>query len=78
MKARPGWLRRAGLSVLVLAAVVSVPAAGALDVTEAPRALLNHVSESVAVNYYRTHTDQAPERIAQALGSVKSPSGRHV
>jgi hypothetical protein len=78
MRACPGWLGRAGFAALVLAAVVSVPAAGALDVFKAPTALLDHVSQSVALNYYAAHRDQAPDRIAQGLSAVKTPPGRHV
>jgi hypothetical protein len=63
---------------LVAAVVLLVPAAGGVGGSEAPRGLLDTVSEVVAGHYWLAHPAQAPQRLAALTGLQKTPSGRHV
>ena len=79
VKRIPISLARGAVVVVSAAVLVGVPGAGAIVAGKAPQALLAHLSQSVAANYYRAHPSQAPAQLAKLnAASRKSPPGRSV
>src|SRR4051794_28217258 len=77
-KGRRNPLVRIGLVLAVVAAALAVPAGGEEGGdTHVPLPLLEHVSQSVASNYWSRHPEQAPPQLAQLSDVRREPSARH-
>src|SRR3954452_6869870 len=64
---------RAALLGCVLAAVVAIPSAVAVEGGKVPEALLEHLSQSVTISYYAQHPDAAPGHLKQAVPQLSAP-----
>src|SRR6188472_1291981 len=67
---------RAALLGCVLAAIVAIPSAIAVEGGKAPEALLEHLSQSVTVSYYAQHPDAAPGQLKQAVSQLSGHPAR--
>ena len=75
-RGRPG-VGRLAAALILMVAVVAVPAAGVPhDNTRIPYQLIERLSQGVAVNYWVANPDQAPTRIRDSLQAVADAPDR--
>jgi hypothetical protein len=60
----------------LLALVIAIPSAVAVEQREAPKGFLAHVSQSVAVHYFVKHPGEAPAQVGQALAGKQAQQRR--
>jgi hypothetical protein len=79
VKGRPRLIAPAIAIFALIGALLTLPIASSPGGDSIPKALLEHVSQSVAARYWYAHPDQAPPRLATAFDALKRmPSGRRV
>lgn len=77
---RRRWFVRA-VVVALGAAALTISVAQAVSDEEPSKVLLDHLSQSVVLNYFANHPDQAPPPLDKRLAALRqqhAPQGRHV